>query len=81
MNQTNHPRNTSRRRARKTSERFDHAFSIARRVWDNEADATEWLNRPHSELQGATPLSLLKTEAGSKTVEALLGALEFGFTV
>jgi putative toxin-antitoxin system antitoxin component (TIGR02293 family) len=67
--------------ASQTTARLSHILSIARRVWGNEADATEWLNNPHPELQGATPFSLLKTEAGGRAVEALLGALEFGFPV
>jgi putative toxin-antitoxin system antitoxin component (TIGR02293 family) len=67
--------------ASQTTARLSHVLSIAERVWGNETDATEWLNNPHGELQGATPLSLLKTEAGGRAVEALLGALEFGFPV
>jgi putative toxin-antitoxin system antitoxin component (TIGR02293 family) len=58
-----------------------HILSLAERVWGNETDATEWLNGSHPELRGASPLSLLKTEAGGRAVEALLGALEFGFPV
>jgi putative toxin-antitoxin system antitoxin component (TIGR02293 family) len=67
--------------ASQTTARLNHVLSIAKRVWGNETDATEWLNGPHPELQGATPFSLLKTEAGGRAVEALLGALEFGFPV
>jgi putative toxin-antitoxin system antitoxin component (TIGR02293 family) len=67
--------------ASQTAARLSHVLSIAERVWGNETDATEWLNGPHPELHGATPLSLLKTEAGGRAVEALLGALEFGFPV
>lgn len=67
--------------ASQTAARLSHVLSLAERVWGNEADATEWLNGPHPELQGATPLSLLRTEAGGRAVEALLGALEFGFPV
>lgn len=67
--------------ASQTTARVSYVLSIAERVWGNEADAIEWLNSPHPELQGATPLSLLKTEAGGRAVEALLGALEFGFPV
>ncbi len=54
---------------------------MAESIWGNEADAAEWLNNPHPELRGATPYSLLKTEAGGRVVEALLGALEYGFPV
>lgn len=67
--------------ASQTAARLMHVLSVAERVWGNETDATEWLNSPHPELRGASPLSLLKTEAGGRAVEALLGALEFGFPV
>lgn len=67
--------------ASQTTARLNHVLSLAERVWGNEADATEWLNTPHAELQGATPLSMLRTEAGGRAVEALLAALEFGFPV
>jgi putative toxin-antitoxin system antitoxin component (TIGR02293 family) len=67
--------------ASQTAARLMHVLSVAERVWGNETDATEWLNGPHPELRNATPLSLLKTEAGGRAVEALLGALEFGFPV
>jgi putative toxin-antitoxin system antitoxin component (TIGR02293 family) len=67
--------------ASQTTARLSHILSIAERVWGNEKDATEWLNSPHAELSGAAPLSLLKTEAGGRAVEALLAALEFGFPI
>lgn len=67
--------------ASQTVARLSHVLSLARQVWGNETDATEWLNNPHPELRGATPLSLLRTEAGGRAVEALLAALEFGFPV
>jgi putative toxin-antitoxin system antitoxin component (TIGR02293 family) len=67
--------------ASQTTARLSHILTIAERIWGNEKEATEWLNSPHPELQGASPLSLLRTEAGGRAVEALLGALEFGFPV
>jgi putative toxin-antitoxin system antitoxin component (TIGR02293 family) len=67
--------------ASQTAARLDRILSFATRVWGNEAAATRWLNRPHLELRGATPFSLLRTEAGGHAVESLLGALEFGFPV
>ena len=67
--------------ASQTTVRLSHILSFAERVWGNETDATEWLNSPHPELDGASPLSLLRTEAGGRAVEALLGALESGFPV
>lgn len=67
--------------ASQTVARLMHVLSVAEQVWGNETDAAEWLNGPHPELHGATPFSLLKTEAGGRAVEALLGSLEFGFPV
>jgi putative toxin-antitoxin system antitoxin component (TIGR02293 family) len=67
--------------ASQTVARLSHILSVAERIWGSEKDAAEWLNIPHPELQGATPLSLVRTEAGGRAVEALLGALEFGFPV
>ena len=67
--------------ASQTTARLDHILRLAERTWGNESDAAEWLNSPHPELEGATPFSLLKTEAGGRAVEALLAALEFGFPV
>ncbi len=68
-------------RASQTAERLDRILSFAIHVWGDESSATRWLNRPHLELRGATPISLLETEAGGRAVEAILGALEYGFPV
>ena len=54
---------------------------MSERIWGNEKDATEWLNAPHPELDGAAPVTLLRTEAGGRAVESLLASLEFGFPV
>lgn len=72
---------TLRPSASQTTARLAHILALAESIWGNEADATEWLNNPHPELQGVTPYSLLKTEAGGRTVEALLASLEYGFPV
>jgi putative toxin-antitoxin system antitoxin component (TIGR02293 family) len=72
---------TLRPSASQTTARLAHILAVAESIWGNEADAAEWLMNPHPELQGATPYSLLKTEAGGRIVEALLGALEYGFPV
>lgn len=67
--------------ASQTTARLNHILSIAQRIWGNEKDATEWLNAPHPELRGSTPLSMLKTEAGGRAIEALLASLAYGFPV
>jgi len=72
-------RKTDGPRAGMAATRLKRIQRTAERVWSGEADATAWLNSPDPELRGATPLSLLKTKAGIRAVEALLAALEFGF--
>jgi putative toxin-antitoxin system antitoxin component (TIGR02293 family) len=67
--------------ASQTTARLNHIFEFAQRIWGNERDAAAWLASPHMELRGATPYSLLRTEAGGRVVEALLGAIEYGFPV
>jgi putative toxin-antitoxin system antitoxin component (TIGR02293 family) len=67
--------------ASQTVARLEHVLSFATNIWEDEAAAARWLNRPHLELRGATPISLLKTEAGGRAVEAVLAALEYGFPV
>jgi len=66
--------------ASQTAARLAHLLRLSCQVWGNETDALEWLQGPHAELGGATPYSLLKTESGGRAVEALLGALEYGFS-
>jgi putative toxin-antitoxin system antitoxin component (TIGR02293 family) len=67
--------------ASQTTARLSHVFEFAQRIWGNDRDAAEWLAAPHMELDGATPYSLLRTEAGGRVVETLLGAIEYGFPV
>lgn len=67
--------------ASQTTARLNHVFEFAQRIWGNERDAAAWLVSPHLELRGATPYSLLRTEGGGRVVEALLGAIEYGFPV
>jgi putative toxin-antitoxin system antitoxin component (TIGR02293 family) len=67
--------------ASQTTARLNHVFEFAQRIWGNERDAAEWLAAPHMELDGATPYSILRTEAGGRLVQALLGAIEYGCPV
>jgi putative toxin-antitoxin system antitoxin component (TIGR02293 family) len=72
---------TAERRPASRAVRIDRLRAEAERIWGNKADAALWLNGPHLELEGATPESLLGMEAGLRIVEALMGALEFGFPI
>ncbi len=67
--------------ASQTVARLERVLSFAASIWEDEAAATRWLNRPHMELRGVTPISLLRTEAGGRAVESVLAALEYGFPV
>jgi putative toxin-antitoxin system antitoxin component (TIGR02293 family) len=73
--------NTLGPQASQTTARLRHVFEFAQRIWGNERDAAQWLSAPHLELDGASPYSMLRTEAGGRVVEALLGAIEYGFPV
>lgn len=67
--------------ASQTAARLSRVFAFAEKVWGNEKDAADWMNRPHMELGGATPYSMLRTEAGGHAVLNVLVALEYGFPV
>ena len=67
--------------ASQTAARLSRVFAFAEKVWGNEKDAADWMNRPHMELGGATPYSMLRTEAGGHAVVNVLVALEYGFPV
>jgi nucleoid DNA-binding protein len=55
--------------------------SLAVDVWENPADAEEFLITPHGLLDGQTPLAASRTPAGAKRVREILLALEYGLPV
>jgi uncharacterized protein (DUF2384 family) len=54
---------------------------LARKVWENSADAEEFLTTPHGLLDGKTPLALAHTAEGAERVREILLALEYGLPV
>jgi putative toxin-antitoxin system antitoxin component (TIGR02293 family) len=50
----------------------------AAHVFEDEADAADWLRTPNLALGGDSPLSLADTELGAREVDDLLGRLEHG---
>lgn len=50
----------------------------AARVFDDEADAADWLRAPNLALGGVAPLAFADTEVGAREVDDLLGRLEHG---
>src|SRR5271156_5903553 len=79
------PQATWKRRTRRLSvdesertERLARVLAAAEYVWDNREQAREWMNTPHRELGGKTPLETARTELGARRVEELLNKLFFG---
>jgi putative toxin-antitoxin system antitoxin component (TIGR02293 family) len=66
--------------ASQTVARLRRVVAIATNIWESEQEAIGWLTGRHRMLGGATPYSLLKTEAGGRAVEDILAALEYGFS-
>jgi putative toxin-antitoxin system antitoxin component (TIGR02293 family) len=53
-------------------------FAAAREALEDDAVARTWLRAPQVGLGNRVPLDLLKTEAGAREVEDLLGRIEHG---
>ena len=68
-----------RHTASQTTARLRRVLSLATRVLEDEGEAIAWLTGAHEMLGGATPFSMLRTEAGGRAVEDLLAAIEYGF--
>lgn len=85
------PRRTlARRKARNeplSPEETDRAYRLAHisaeadRVFANPEKADRWLRRPNPVFGHRPPLELLKTEAGARAVEQLLGQIDHGMFV
>jgi putative toxin-antitoxin system antitoxin component (TIGR02293 family) len=56
-------------------------LSLAESVYGSRARALAWLRNSHPRLEGRAPLSLLKTDTGSRIVEELLIQIEEGMFV
>lgn len=61
--------------------RVIRALSLAESVYGGRERALSWLRRPHARLDRRTPLSLLKTDTGSRIVEELLIQIDEGIFV
>jgi putative toxin-antitoxin system antitoxin component (TIGR02293 family) len=56
-------------------------LSLAESVYGSRQRALAWLRKPHARLDGRAPLSLLKTDTGSRIVEELLVQIDEGMFV
>lgn len=61
--------------------RVIRVLSQAESVYGSRERALAWLRKPHARLDGRTPLSLLKTDTGSRIVEELLVQIDEGMFV
>jgi putative toxin-antitoxin system antitoxin component (TIGR02293 family) len=75
------------RREKLTIEESDRVLRVIRvlaaaeTVYGDRERALAWLRKPHPRLEGRTPLSLLRTDTGSRIVEELLIQIDEGFFV
>jgi putative toxin-antitoxin system antitoxin component (TIGR02293 family) len=56
-------------------------LSLAESVYGSRERALAWLRKPHARLDGRAPLSLLKTDTGSRIVEELLVQIDEGMFI
>jgi putative toxin-antitoxin system antitoxin component (TIGR02293 family) len=56
-------------------------LSLAESVYGSRQRALAWLRKPHGRLDGRAPLSLLRTDTGSRIVEELLVQIDEGMFV
>jgi putative toxin-antitoxin system antitoxin component (TIGR02293 family) len=61
--------------------RIVRILSFAEAVYGNRERALAWLRKPHARLEERAPLSLVKTDTGSRIVEELLIQVDEGMFV
>jgi putative toxin-antitoxin system antitoxin component (TIGR02293 family) len=61
--------------------RVIRVLSLTESIYGSRERALNWLRKPHPRLDERTPLSLLKTDTGSRIVEELLIQIDEGMFV
>lgn len=59
-------------------ERLARVYATALDVWDDKADARQFLSTPHAMLNHKTPMDAAFTELGARQVEAILWNIKYG---
>ncbi len=54
---------------------------MAADTFESEAEASQWLRRPHPMLDGETPLESARTSYGAQRVKDILLAIQYGGVV
>jgi putative toxin-antitoxin system antitoxin component (TIGR02293 family) len=62
-------------------ERLARLFARARDIWGDEDEARRFLNAPHPELNGPTPVEVAVTEDGARQVEEVIERGRHGLPV
>lgn len=60
------------------TERLARVIATAEYVWDDDADARQFLTTAHAQLDGKRPVDLALTELGARRVEEVLWKLYYG---
>jgi putative toxin-antitoxin system antitoxin component (TIGR02293 family) len=63
------------------AERLARVFAMAEGIWHDEAEARRFMNTPHLELNGRTPLDVAMTEVGARQVEEVIERGRHGLPV
>lgn len=58
--------------------RLERLYAIAFDVFEDEALAKAWLQRPNPDLAWKSPLEFVDTDVGARQVEHLMGQIEHG---
>jgi putative toxin-antitoxin system antitoxin component (TIGR02293 family) len=58
--------------------RMARVLALATGTFGTKEKASLWLQTPNRVLEGQTPLSLLDTDAGVRSVETVIGRIEWG---
>ncbi|MGH9525263.1 MAG: type II RES/Xre toxin-antitoxin system antitoxin, partial [Terriglobales bacterium] len=58
--------------------RLARTVALAKHYVGDEESALRWLKRPNRALGGRTPLALVDTELGARSVENILGRIAYG---
>jgi putative toxin-antitoxin system antitoxin component (TIGR02293 family) len=58
--------------------RLDRVVTEADRVFGDSEKADRWLRKPHRRFNTQSPLTMIRSEAGSQAVEELLGQIDHG---
>jgi putative toxin-antitoxin system antitoxin component (TIGR02293 family) len=66
---------------RRKTERLARLFVMAESIWGDEGEARRFMNTPHAELDGRTPVQLATPELGARHVEEVIERGRHGLPV